>query len=178
MPKPICCSSLVLDVLDSHKLVLDRGGHHPALVCAAPRAAQTCAFWIWLQIQRPNSNFLYFLLVRVTRVKWTLRFGDDPHIGRGGQLWAVTCSRAQHCKCEANLDCVLDCVLYVVYCTNARFFGWNFECYRQERFEHQNRHALAGSPILRVDSSVAHSDEGWTKDSKGSKTAKHGGWSW
>ena len=59
MPKPICCSSLVLDVLDSHKLVLDRGGHHPALVCA---------FWIWIQIQRPNSNFLYYLLVRVTRV--------------------------------------------------------------------------------------------------------------
>ena len=68
MPKPICCSSLVLDVLDSHKLVLDRGGHHPALVCAAPRAAQTCAFGIWIQIQRPNSKFLYFLLVRVTRV--------------------------------------------------------------------------------------------------------------
>ena len=69
MPKPICCSSLVLDVLDSHKLVLDRGGHHPALVCATPRAAQTCAFWIWIQIQHPNSKFLYFLLVRVTRVK-------------------------------------------------------------------------------------------------------------
>ena len=86
MPKPICCSSLVLDVLDSHKLVLDRGGHHPALVCAAPRAAQTCAFWIWLQIQRPNSNFLYFLLVRVTRVPGTvLRL----NLGLAGSIWAA-----------------------------------------------------------------------------------------
>ena len=68
-PKPPCCSSLVLDMHDLHKPVLDHGGPHPAHVCAAPRAAQTCAFWIWIQFQHPNSNFLYFLLVRVTSVE-------------------------------------------------------------------------------------------------------------